>query len=183
MPLSPTGSVMQHALRNVWFAWNAGMYCANVSRSTALYRTTSTFCCTACPNADFCVSGVPSVLITFSVQPSRSVACLMMPPSIEQFGVPQLTKTTVLPLGIGLPTGALAGICVGCWLYLSTSACAAARPESELPLPVLPPVDELSLAPLLELLQPAKTSAAAVSIAIAPVAVRRRPRLGRRVVS
>src|SRR5438552_2767187 len=132
MPLSPTGSVIQQALRNVWFASNAGMYWANVARSTALYKTTSTFCWAACANAAFCVSGVPSVLITLSVQPSRSVACLMMPPSIEQFGVPQLTNTTVLPRGIGLPTGVLAGICVGCLLYLATSACAAAKPASEL---------------------------------------------------
>src|SRR6266536_5777838 len=180
MPLLPTGSVMQQALRKVWFALSCGMYCAKVARSTALYRTTSTFCCTACANADFWVSGVPSVLITFSVQPSRSVACLMMLPSIEQFGVPQLTNTTVLPLGTGLPIGSLAGISVGCWLYLSTSACSAASPALS-PAPLVPP--PLPVEPPEELLHPARSSAPATSIAIAPAAVRRRPRLVRRVVS
>src|SRR4051812_15804480 len=107
MPLLPTGSVMQQALTKVWFASSCGMYWAKVARSTALYSTTSTFCCTACAKADFCVSGVPSVLITCSIQPRRLVACLMMLPSIEQVGVPQLTNNTVLPLGTGLPIGVL----------------------------------------------------------------------------
>jgi hypothetical protein len=42
--------------------------------------------------AFFCDSGVPSVLIVFKVQPSESVACLMMVFSSAQLGVPQETK-------------------------------------------------------------------------------------------
>jgi hypothetical protein len=88
---------------------------------------------------------------------------------------------------MGFPIGTLAGIVVGCLLYVSTSFCAAAKPASVVALVELPPEVAVVLEPppelFLELLHAASASAATESIAIAPAAARRLRRTGRRVVS
>ena len=88
---------------------------------------------TACANAAFSVSGVPSVFTVRSVQPSASVPCLTMSDSCAHSGVPQLMKKTVLPFGTVAPTGVVTGIVVGRGEYFATKAFAAAVPPPLLP--------------------------------------------------
>src|SRR5690348_17629647 len=64
-----------------------------------------------------------------SVQPSWSVAPLMMALSRLQASTPQLMKSIFFPVGIFLPTGAVMGIVPGRTLYLLTVALAASRPD------------------------------------------------------
>src|SRR6266542_5100156 len=106
-----------------------------------------------CSQAFWTCAGVPSVLRTCSVQPSRSAACLMMSPSRLQAELPQLMKSIFFPVGIGLPIGTSKLMLVGRVSYLATAAFAAATgsPDTAVPPPPDVAVDEaVAVLPVVE---------------------------------
>src|SRR4051812_29598816 len=84
---------------------------------------------TTCSNAFRVDCGEPSVLMALMVQPSRLACDLSRSAIWLQSADAQLMKATVLPLGIGFPTGVVKGNSVG-W---ASKVCntALAEPASE----------------------------------------------------
>src|SRR5262249_16284361 len=130
MPVvEPGRSVTQQPATKVWFAFSAATSEANTACGIAEYRPAAGLGRTTWLKAAFQWWGVPSLFRTTVFQPSRSSACLTRAPSWVHSGdAPQVTKSTVLPFGTGLPILTVLVIDVGCCSYLESSAWAFARP-------------------------------------------------------
>src|SRR4051794_7307228 len=88
-------------------------------------------------------SGVPSVAITVTVQPSSLAPSLRTSANSRQVEGPQPMKKIFLPLGIGLPTGSVLGIDVGCFSLSATSLLASLVLADDEPPPELEPESPL----------------------------------------